>query len=145
MTPEQIKAYYNVIVNRKFDDAHLSERADIIRLIEKETGLEFKNTDDFKSKVDAFLARSSDTAGIKLREERQRRGWSVETLAKILTVSPRHLIRMEDGRSGLCRSAFGFLHGDMSEKTKSRIQRLGSVELHEDGIPATTLPGGNEI
>jgi AraC-like DNA-binding protein len=138
MTTEQIKAYYIAIINKELDDSRLDERVEIIRILERETGLDFKNTADFKAKMNAFLARASDTCGTKLREERKRRGWSIETLAKILDMSPRHLARMEAGSVRLSRVAFEFLYGDGSEKTKSRIQRIGGADRGRNDHPATT-------
>lgn len=140
-TPEQIKALYGVIVNREISDSQLSERADIVRTLERETGMEFKDTADFKSKMDAFLARAANTGGFKLRDERQRRGWSISTLAKILDLSPRHLARIEAGQAPLSNGAFAFLHGDVNGKIKSRQNRLGGANVRKNAIPDTPQRG----
>jgi len=141
MTAQQIKAYYNLISEKSLPDSEIRTRVEIIRIIERETGLEFKDTADFHSKVRAFIDRASDIGGIRLREDRQRRGWTIDTLAKILDISTRHLSRMESGQVSLSPSAFAFLHGDVNGKTESRIRRIGGADGTKNGHPATTPLG----
>jgi len=120
---EKIKAYYSIFCENKLGDSPdaLQERVNIIRFLEKELKTEFKDTQDFHRKVDAFLMKKEKIGGTKLREIRNEKGWSQEVLAASLGCSCRHLNRMEQNHVPLSKNALRFVQEfDKLEKDKRR-------------------------
>lgn len=101
---DRIKKYYEIIENELLPDSYLSERVGIVRWLEKATHQEFKNTEDFRNKMQRFL-----TSGDKLKKARKKKGWSQEVTSYYLGVSKQFISKMEKGTKPLNQKALQFI------------------------------------
>jgi DNA-binding transcriptional regulator YiaG len=111
---ERIKRLYQVICNGELGDdpGSLQRRVDIIRYLEGELKTEFRDTQDFHEKIRAFLmygGKKRATEGRRLKEAREKLGWSQQKLAEALGVSRQTIIRFENNKYRLSRKALKWL------------------------------------
>ena len=120
---EEVKDLYATICNRKLgDDARsVLNRVNIVQRLEQITHQRFKNTKDFKVKMDGFILEKELLALSKTSEEnkclkkaREKRGLSQKTLALLLEISIFNLSLMENGRKPLNNKALQFINEGVS-------------------------------
>ena len=121
---EKIKRLYQTICKGELGDDpnSLQKRVDIIRYLEGELKTEFRDTKDFHEKIRAFLmygGKRRATEGRRLKEARERLGWTQEQLAEALRVHRRTIIRFESNQYRLSRKALKWLKNHEQNEVSS--------------------------
>lgn len=101
---DEAKRLYGLIVNNCLPDELIQDRVNIIARLESITGHSFKDTADFVTKMDDYLL-SDETAGMKLKQIRQERRWSLARMGAFLGVSRQLCHQMEAGTKPLNNQA----------------------------------------
>lgn len=109
---EQALAYVALLGSDKipYDSDGTQKRVEIVRLLERMTGKEFKNTADMKAKVNHFTAFGGHR-GEDIKTARKMRGWSQADLGICLGISAQFVKEMEKGRKPLTDKAISFIEG----------------------------------
>lgn len=107
---EGLRKLYRLITEGKLGDEQIQKRVNIVRYLERETGQNFRSTDDFKKKMECYFIGQGKMQGADLRKIRKEKGWGQKTLADYLKISRVYLAQMESGRKPLNRGAVNFLY-----------------------------------
>lgn len=97
---ERVRNLYTIISNEALPDTLIDTRVNIIRELERIMCADFKNTEDFHTKVEAYLLRKNANPD-RLREYRKSKRWSQADLAIHLAVSRQFVSQMEAGKTRL--------------------------------------------
>jgi len=108
---EGLRKLYKLITEKKLGDDLIQERVEIIRYLEQKTGQDFRDTNDFKKKMECYFIGQNKMRGADLRKLRKKKGWTQKVMAEYLNVSRIYLAKMESGGRPLNRGAVNFLHG----------------------------------
>lgn len=136
---DKVKAYYDIIIKSKLGDDPLSvqKRVDIIRYLEKTLKTEFRNTEDFNKKIQAYIWNKEKSGGTQLREIRNRKGWSQQLFADVLGISRKRFNQMEQNKVSLNPKALKFVQEFKKSEEKPHLTTSGFLrrkvtKLEED-------------
>ena len=107
------RGLYKSICDQKITDGELGAR--MVRELEKITGKDFKNTEEFHLYVSEYLkkkGRVQETLGKRLAKARRKRGVSQVDLSKILGVDVRTARRWESDKQTPSQEALQWLNGE---------------------------------
>lgn len=108
-TIAQLKDFYTSICNGALPESELDLLTGIISLLEKETGQDFRDTEDFRSKMDRYFSRKERPGELLLRA-RKKKNWTQEIMGAYLGVSRQFVKEMEKGRKPLIDKALSFIN-----------------------------------
>jgi len=117
---ERVRNLYTIISNEALPDTLIDTRVNIIRELERIMCADFKNTEDFHTKVEAYLLRKNANPD-RLREYRKSKRWSQADLAIHLAVSQQFVAKMEAGKTPLTDRAIALI-GNKSIQSSAPAQ-----------------------
>jgi len=135
----EIRRHYRDILERKYPNTAdgVFMRLNIIRALEGELKTEFIDTEDFCSKMDAYISsggkRQRLSDGIRLKRARKKYGWAQERLADYLKCDRRTIIRWEKNFDRISKAAkiwlekaeSGELENELSGKNVTSDEKTG--------------------
>jgi len=105
---ERVRNLYAVISLGALPDEEIETRVAIVRELERLTCSDFRDTEDFHKKIEAYLNRKNSNAEL-LKSFRESKGWSQADLAIHLAVSRQFVAQMEAGKWPLTDRAIGLI------------------------------------
>jgi len=105
---ERVRNLYAVISLGALPDEEIETRVAIVRELERLTCSDFRDTEDFHKKIEAYLTRKISGAE-QMKAYRKSKGWSRADLAIHLVVSRQFVEQMEAGKRPLTDRAVGLI------------------------------------
>jgi len=119
MKEDLIKAY-KILIGEETMPLEDYERVLLVRALENATGFQFRNTRDFKEKMEQFFL-FGNPGGI-LKKARKKRGLTQWQLARQLGVTQSAIARMEAGEIPLNTAAISFIKKNIKNWRKESLE-----------------------
>jgi len=126
MKEDLIKAY-KILIGEETMPLEDYERVLLVRVLENATGFQFRNTRDFKEKMEQFFL-FGNPGGI-LKKARKKRGLTQWQLARQLRVTQSAIARMEAGEIPLNTAAISFIKQNIKNWRKESLENPSQTSV----------------
>jgi len=126
MKEDLIRAY-KILIGEEAMPLEDYERVLLVRALENATGFQFRNTRDFKEKMEQFFL-FGNPGGI-LKKARKKRGLTQWQLARQLRVTQSAIARMETGEIPLNTAAISFIKQNIKNWRKESLENPSQTSV----------------